>query len=53
MIERNLLGMIFIYIGSFGISDLILQYLDIKNIVIKMIYYLFMFSLGLYFITKI
>lgn len=52
MIESKELGFIFIYLGSFGLSDLFTEYLNIKNKLFKFIYYLLLFLLGIYVLYK-
>ena len=52
MIEIKELGFIFIYLGSFGLSDMMLDYFNVKNIFIKVIYYLLLFLVCVYLLSR-
>lgn len=52
MIESKELGFIFVYLGSFGLSDMMLDYFNVKNIFIKVSYYLLLFLVGIYLLYR-
>ena len=52
MIENKELGFIFVYLGSFGLSDTMLDYFNVKNIFIKVSYYLLLFLVGIYLLYR-